>query len=410
MEKRLSPESSQSAASASKTSSRRRFLTATGAVTLTAVAGCLGGSESPAEGDEGGGEAAFDPVTVDIPPTATYLRTNNDAAGETAPLALSEQPFGPGDRITLERLGEFDNGSPSGTAGLGMHAVFSTSSELLGSDQIERVSGAIDVGPYHQTTATYYGGLWTSIREDFLVSNNEGSQTSVTVDVPEEATHLFVAAKDNLYEDNSVAGDQFAVRISDGTGEEPATGEGDAPEEIPPPGTPGGGDGDGGSDGEGDGEATIDPDATIPLEPTATYLQTNGDNAGDATPITLSEYDISPGDDVTLSILGSYNNGGGDSRVETVAVFSSSSELASADNLERVTGAIDAGVDFETAPTFNGGVETDIPEDFAVAEDDGYRSVTVGVPEEVTHLFVAPSDNLLQDNSSNEYRLGLTTY
>lgn len=368
--------------------SRRQFLTALGASTAAAVAGCQGG-----DGGTPTGTPAFDPVTVDVPPTATYLRTNNDAAGDTTPIALADQPFGPGDRITLERVGEFDNGSPGGTAGLGMHAVFSGSTELLGQSERNRVPDAIDAGPDHVTTPTYYGSVRTSIPEDFLVSNNGGGQTSVTVEIPDGATHLFVAAKDNLYEDNSVSGDQFAVRISDGSGRPPATPTGET--EAPVTGTE-----------TGDGTTATDPDATVDLDPSATYLRTNGDGAGDATPITLSEYDIAPGDTVSLTVLGTYDNGAG-SRRGTAAVFSVSSELAD-DGRDRVVDAIDAGPDVETQPTYYGSNETDVPEDFAVADEETFASVTLPVPDGATHLFVTPRDNLFNDNTSNDYRLGLT--
>lgn len=381
--------------------SRRRVLTAVGTGLLAAAAGCQAddGTGSPTgDGPDATATPAFDPVTVDIPPTATYLRTNNDAAGDTTPMALADQPFGPGDRITLERLGEFDNGSPGGTAGLGMHAVFSGSADLLGQSQRDRVPDAIDVGPDHVTSPTYYGSLPTSIPADFLVSNNDGSQTSVTVDVPDGATHLFVAAKDNLYEDNSVAGDQFAVRISDGSAGSPATPTTpEATPAMPAEGTP------------ADGSEAPEPDVTVDLDPTATYLRTSGDNAADAAPIALSEYDIAAGDSVTLSVQGSYDNGAGDRR-STVAVFSGSSTLAASDQQNRVVDAIDAGIDVDTNTTFYGSQPTDIPEDFAVADEENFASVTLPVPEGATHLFVSPDDNLFNDNASNDYRLGLTTY
>lgn len=381
--------------------SRRRLLSVVGAGALAAIAGCQAGSEgdgtpTTTDGDSATAtseEPAFDPVTVDVVPTTTYLRTNNDAAGDTTPIALADQPFGPGDRITLERLGEFDNGAPGGSAGLGIHAVFSESAELLGGSERNRVADAIDVGPDHVTSPTYYGSLATDIPEDFLVSNNDGSQTSVTVDIPESATHLFVAAKDNLYEDNSVSGDQFAVRMSDGSGTTPATPTGAT--ETTETGTE-----------SGSETSTPDPDHTVELDPSTTYLRMNGDGGGDTDPIPLSEYDVTPGDTLTLNVLGTYDNGGGERR-GTAAVFSGSAELAD-DGQNRVVDAIDAGTDVETSATFYGGNETDIPEDFAVADEETFASVTLTVPEGATHLFVTPRDNLFGDNTSNDYRLGLT--
>lgn len=157
--------------------SRRRLQTAVGAGTLAAVAGCQA-----------------------------------DAADDTTPITLADQPFGPGDRITLERLGGFDDGAPGGSAGLGMHAVFSGSAALLARSERDRVADAIDVGPDHDTSPTYYGSVATDIPEDFLVSDNDGSRTSVTVDIPGAATHLFVAAKDNLFGDN--AGNDYHLGLT----------------------------------------------------------------------------------------------------------------------------------------------------------------------------------------------------
>lgn len=382
--------------------SRRHFLTTVGGAATAGLAGCSSGDDnSDDDGTETSSDPAFDPVTIEVPPTATYLRTNNDAADDTTPIPLTEQPFGPGDRVTLERLGEFDNGSPSGTAGLGMHAVASTSSTLRSQSEFRRVPDAINVGGYHQTSRTYYGGLWTSIRADFLVADNEETRTSITVDIPEEATHLFVAAKDNLYEDNSVAADQFAVRISDGSGQSPATTSGDeAPAELPPQSD---------QDSAGGETPVVDPETTVSLDPTATYLRTSNDAANDATPVVLSEHGLSPGDNVTLSVQGTYGNGQGDQRKRTVAVFSGSEELGPSEDSARVIDAIDAGVDVETPASYNGNTATDIPEDFAVAVEGSFSSVTLAVPDGATHLFVSPRDDFFEDNSGEEYALGITT-
>lgn len=46
-----------------------------------------------------------------------------------------------------------------------------------------------------------------------MIADNEDESASSTVTVPDEATHLFVAAIDNLYEDNGQGDPPFTLRI-----------------------------------------------------------------------------------------------------------------------------------------------------------------------------------------------------
>jgi len=93
-----------------------------------------------------------------------------------------------------------------------MHAVFSESAALLAQSERDRVADAIDVGPDHDTSPTYYGSVATDVPEDFLVSDNDGSRTSVTLSVPDGATHLFVTPRDNLFGDN--AGNDYRLGLT----------------------------------------------------------------------------------------------------------------------------------------------------------------------------------------------------
>jgi cysteine-rich repeat protein len=129
--------------------------------------------------------------------------------------------------------------------------------------------------------------------------------------------------------------------------------------------------------------------ATIPLDPTATYLRTNADpGAADATPIDLASLGIAPGDRIVLGHVGNYINGqfsfAGDAVIATLAVFSGSATLLPASNLDRVQDAIDAEEDHVTFDA-SGGVATDIAEDFVV-----FDRATLVVPAGATHLFVGP--------------------
>lgn len=78
-----------------------------------------------------------------------------------------------------------------------------------------------------------------------------------------------------------------------------------------------------------------------------------------------------------------------------IGVFSSSNALLAATNLQRVPGAIDAGVDFGSPPTFYNSLASDIPEDFRIMPPDGF---TIDVPEGAKHLFLGIADTLYNDN------------
>lgn len=97
------------------------------------------------------------------------------------------------------------------------------------------------------------------------------------------------------------------------------------------------------------------PADLIAIDPRATYLRTNKDNALDATAIDLGalSFPANPGDAILLERVGEYSPypAFGDMNESMVAVFSSGATLLSNNNLARVVGAIDAGTDFMTAPT-----------------------------------------------------------
>jgi hypothetical protein len=183
--------------------SRREFLAGSLAAVSTGVAGCSGGSEGTPT------RTPDLPFERDVDPSRTYLRTRGDDAGDARPVELPSLGIGPGVTIVLERRGRF-TGSSGGT---GMTAVFSESATLAPADTRNRVVDAVDAGPDYETSATFEGDAETDVPEDFLVADNEGEQTGVTVTVPDDATHLFVAAIDNFYQDNAHGATRFGLVI-----------------------------------------------------------------------------------------------------------------------------------------------------------------------------------------------------
>lgn len=183
--------------------SRRRFPTGAVAGVSVGITGCSGGSG-------GTPTASFDtPFERDVDPARTYLRTQSDDAGDARPVDLASIGLRPGTTVVLERRG-LCTGSSGGT---GMTGLFSADGTLESADVRERVVGAIDAGDDYQTSPTDEGGVETDIPEVFLVADNEDDQTSVTVTVPDGATHLFVAAIDNFYQDNARGETRFELRI-----------------------------------------------------------------------------------------------------------------------------------------------------------------------------------------------------
>ncbi|PSQ39649.1 hypothetical protein BRD13_02075 [Halobacteriales archaeon SW_5_70_135] len=178
---------------------RRDLLVAVGVGVCGGLAGCVGGED----------DAADLPFEREVDPSRTYLRTQSDDAGDARSVDLSSLGVDPGLTVRLERLGSFTGSSSDGT---GMTGVFSGSSELA-ADVRERVIDAVDAGEDYETAATFEGNAETDVPEDFLIADNENERTSTTVTVPEGATHLFLAAVDNFYQDNEQGDPPFTLRI-----------------------------------------------------------------------------------------------------------------------------------------------------------------------------------------------------
>lgn len=138
----------------------------------------------------------------------------------------------------------------------------------------------------------------------------------------------------------------------------------------------------------------------VPMPPLATFLRTApSDSSTDAVPIALSTLGVLPGQSLHFASVGAIDGGPlGDVYDSLIGVFASSPTLLAKDNLQRVPGAIDAGPDFFTVPTYFSSLATDIDEDFRVAGDEQPEAI-VRVPLGATHLFVAVYDSYYEDNS-----------
>ncbi len=158
---------------------------------------------------------------------------------------------------------------------------------------------------------------------------------------------------------------------------------------------------------------------TIPLNSQATYLLTYADpEAWDAPPIDLSRLGLNPGDTITLQLTGDfcytpYTPGGCAGNEfgpgQTAAVFSSTNTLLSADQLNRVPGAVASnGPPVNTEVTYYGSLSTDIPQDFQIGSGGAPASTVVTIPPGAQFLFVAVVDSYYGDNSDPNRDLAIT--
>lgn len=147
---------------------------------------------------------------------------------------------------------------------------------------------------------------------------------------------------------------------------------------------------------------------TLPLGPQDGYLRlSTNDSAVDATPVPLSALGAVAGQSLRMRGLGDMDNGpAGDTILSLIGVFSSSTTILAPSSPHRVPGAIDAGPDFVSAPTFTGALPTDIPEDFRVATSIQTANI-VEIPLGAVYLFVGNHDSQWFDNSDPDGDLGV---
>ncbi|QDU66350.1 hypothetical protein [Engelhardtia mirabilis] len=145
----------------------------------------------------------------------------------------------------------------------------------------------------------------------------------------------------------------------------------------------------------------------VPLGPKACYLHVHSsDSAGSAAVVPLAGLGAVPGKSLLLEGFGDLDNGpSGDTILSLIGLYSSSPTLLGPELLHRVPGAIDAGVEFISAPTLSGGQPTDIPEDFRITSA-AQPNVVVAIPVGALYLFIGNHDSQWFDNSDPDGDLG----
>ena len=149
------------------------------------------------------------------------------------------------------------------------------------------------------------------------------------------------------------------------------------------------------------------------LDPQATYLKTFADPvpAGNLIDFSDMSFSIEEGNLLCIERLGDFskNRNCPDNRKDLIAVFSASDTILPNNELNRVVDAINAGIDVETLPTFDGGLPTDINEDFLVASADGQKtSVKIYVPAGAQYLFLSARDTRFFDNFDPNRNYGVS--
>ena len=157
---------------------------------------------------------------------------------------------------------------------------------------------------------------------------------------------------------------------------------------------------------------------SISIDPLRTFLFTNNDpwsgngSVAPSIPIELGHLGISGGEFIRLEQLGNYYDGHAgygagvnvsalDVFTEMIGVFSTSNTLLAPNILDRVPGAVDAGIYVTSWPTLFGNMTTDFPYDFRVA------NTIVQVPQGADYLFIAAHDIYYSDNSDPNGNYGV---
>lgn len=159
-------------------------------------------------GDISGG-GAFNFVQID--PATTFLRVDPDDSPVGAPVVLDlENDLGiaAGDIVFISVQGSYQFDTPQSGDRSNVIGVFSGSNTLLAQDQVDRVQDAI-LAP--TATSIYTGptlpnGYARDIAQDFDASD-------AVIEVPDGATHLFLAPRDDRLADNIDPDGDFGVEV-----------------------------------------------------------------------------------------------------------------------------------------------------------------------------------------------------
>ena len=136
---------------------------------------------------------------------------------------------------------------------------------------------------------------------------------------------------------------------------------------------------------------------TQSIDPASSFLRTSQEVPPPALAIDLGALNIAPGDTLLLEQLGAFRFSDGaamDIATGMLGLFSSSDVLLDSSLLNRVPGAIDAGLDVDSGTTFFDGLPRDIPQDFLIE-----AATIVLVPENAAFLFVETGDVFATDNT-----------
>lgn len=154
---------------------------------------------------------------------------------------------------------------------------------------------------------------------------------------------------------------------------------------------------------------SCDASSAIAIAADGTYLRTHQDEPADPTAVDLAAVGAAAGSTLILERFGEYQYKSNDDprlvRRETAGVFSASQDLRPTNQSARVVGAIEAGEDVVTDPTFHGNFPTDIEHDFEIGD-----RTSVTVPEGAQYLLITPIAVKFVDNvdADGDYRLCVT--
>ena len=144
-----------------------------------------------------------------IDPKSTFLRVDaSDNSANPVIISLEDNGITAGDLLRIRTIGGYYYGSSDGTRTDAI-GVFSSSVQLLGPSELNRVVDAIDAGEDAITDNTYNGQLTTDIAEDFEIWKE-----SIKIKVPSGAKYLFVGNADCLHADNRETTEGFKVEIA----------------------------------------------------------------------------------------------------------------------------------------------------------------------------------------------------
>jgi hypothetical protein len=146
---------------------------------------------------------------------------------------------------------------------------------------------------------------------------------------------------------------------------------------------------------------------TITVDPRQTFLRTDTSDFPTVTGgfLTLPGLGLLPGDEILLERLGDFSHGTSfpDTGTTLLGLFSSSNLILSSTSGQfRVPGAIDAGIDVMTGPTFFEGLATDIPQDFFIGV-----GTTITIPTGAQALFIGVFDSFYSDNTDPDRDFGV---